>query len=44
MRRGQWPLSRRTGGKWLCDIYLLARQRLARLGIRRTCRRRLLAP
>ncbi len=24
-----------AGGKWLCDIYLLARQRLARLGIRR---------
>lgn len=24
------------GGKWLCDIYLLARQRLAALGIRRT--------
>lgn len=24
-----------TGGKWLCNIYLLARQRLARLGIRR---------
>jgi copper oxidase (laccase) domain-containing protein len=23
------------GGKWLCDIYLLARQRLAALGIRR---------
>lgn len=24
-----------AGGKWLCDIYRLARQRLARLGIRR---------
>lgn len=28
--------SAQAEGKWLCDIYLLARQRLATLGIRRT--------